>query len=76
MKTQITTTIALALLATSSAFAPSSIPRVNTAISAEKVKKELVLDTDFEKVNIVRLLGLRRLKKMSRKLKKQSNESK
>ena len=35
--------------------------------------KELVLDTNFDEVNIVRLLGLKRVKKLARKSKKKKD---
>ena len=75
MKGSITAAIALALVTSSAAFAPAA-PFVtkSTALSAEAEKKELVLDTNFDDVNIVRLLGLKRVKKMIRKSKTNKNK--
>lgn len=46
------------------------------AAAAKTEKKELVLDTDFENVNVVKLLGLQRLKKKARKNKSTTNGGK
>ena len=71
MKWPITATIALALATSAAAFAPA-IPFIakSTALCAEAEKKELVLDTNFEDVDVVRLLGLNKVKKMIRKNKR------
>ena len=53
--------------------ARSFAPRVSTTVFAEeakKEKKEVVMDTNFDDVNIVRLLGMKRVKKMARKSKR------
>ena len=85
MKASITTLTLLAAVASTSAFAPASpaFTRVATPLSAEAdaaaaktEKKELVLDTDFENVNVVKLLGLQRLKKKARKNKSTTNGGK
>jgi hypothetical protein len=71
MKGPITATIALALATSAAAFAPAT-PFIAkpTALCAEAEKKELVLDTNFEDVDVVRLLGLNKVKKMIRKNKR------
>eukprot|EP00562_Extubocellulus_spinifer_P029169 CAMPEP_0178635552 /NCGR_PEP_ID=MMETSP0698-20121128/13230_1 /TAXON_ID=265572 /ORGANISM="Extubocellulus spinifer, Strain CCMP396" /LENGTH=93 /DNA_ID=CAMNT_0020275305 /DNA_START=87 /DNA_END=364 /DNA_ORIENTATION=+ len=53
------------------AFAPTTTfaPRTVTTLRAEKT--ELVVDENFDDVNLVGLLGLNRLKKISRKHKRQ-----
>jgi hypothetical protein len=88
MKSSIVSTIgiALSIASTATAFAPSSrvvVPqRVgSTGIFAEEnkaggEKKELVMDSNFENVNIVRLLGLKKVKKMVRKGKRKAAEGK
>ena len=71
MKGPITAIIALALATSAAAFAPAT-PFVAkpTALCAEAEKKELVLDANFDDVNVVKLLGLQRVKKMIRKNKR------
>ena len=66
----------LAALSTAAAFTP--LPAARWGINQQTVsktqlfeeKKDLVLDTDFDDVNIVRLLGLNRVKKIVRKNKR------
>eukprot|EP00558_Chaetoceros_sp_UNC1202_P002981 CAMPEP_0197232552 /NCGR_PEP_ID=MMETSP1429-20130617/813_1 /TAXON_ID=49237 /ORGANISM="Chaetoceros sp., Strain UNC1202" /LENGTH=77 /DNA_ID=CAMNT_0042690615 /DNA_START=68 /DNA_END=301 /DNA_ORIENTATION=+ len=72
MKGSITAITALALVATTSAFAPATptFTRAATPLNAEAEKKELVLDTNFEEVNLVRLLGLKKARKIARKNKR------
>jgi len=81
MKGSITAFAVLALTASTSAFAPAcpSFTRVATPLNAEvegkkAEKKELVLDTNFEGVNIVKIMGLRRVKKLARKNKGKGNK--
>jgi hypothetical protein len=64
----------LALASSAVAFAPSApaFTRVATPLNAEA--KELVLDTKFEDVNVVKLLGLKRVKKIARKNKRKKNK--
>ena len=63
------------LASVSQAFVQSTRPFVSrdstTKVFAEgeKEKKEVVIDTNFDEVNIVRLLGMKRIKKMARKSK-------
>lgn len=67
MKCIISCILSIALLAASTAaFAPTTSTTF-VSKSALLAKTELVLDTDFDNVNIVRLLGLRRLRKKSKK---------
>lgn len=58
--------ISAVLAVSASAFVPSP---TSTFVTKTKLsaKNELVIDTDFENVNIIRLLGLRRLEKKARK---------
>ena len=65
----------LAVASTAAAFAPSTpaFTRVATPLQAEPAK-ELVLDTNFDEVNIVKLLGLKRVKKIARKMKAKKNK--
>lgn len=83
MKASITALTLLAAVASTSAFAPAApaFTRVATPLSAEAdaakaEKKVLVLDTNFENVNVVKLLGLQRLKKKARKNKSTTNGGK
>ena len=78
MKSFVTALTLLAATATTSAFAPASpaFTRVATPLAAEAEKIEVVLDTDFEGVPLVKLLGLARLKKKARKNKSKSNDGK
>jgi hypothetical protein len=72
MKGSISLFAAITLVSSASAFVPApAFNRVATPLFAEK--KELVLDTNFENVNVVRLLGLKRLKKKSRINKSKAN---
>ena len=76
MKTAICTTLAL-VAASASAFAPSAsvAPRAPvTALQAEAEKSELLVDDNFDDVNLVGLLGLKRLKKISRKHSRQLHD--
>ena len=80
MKASATAIIALALTPAVTAFAPSSTVSASrtasTKIYAEEEKKtELVLDTNFDEVNIVRLLGLKKVRKIVRKNKRKSGEN-
>ncbi len=80
MRATITATIALAAASSASAFVPTSnafTPRAPvTKVFAEGEKTELVLDTNFDEVNIVKLLGLKSVKKAIRKNKrKKAQES-
>eukprot|EP00554_Chaetoceros_debilis_P005413 CAMPEP_0194072528 /NCGR_PEP_ID=MMETSP0149-20130528/254_1 /TAXON_ID=122233 /ORGANISM="Chaetoceros debilis, Strain MM31A-1" /LENGTH=77 /DNA_ID=CAMNT_0038752421 /DNA_START=48 /DNA_END=281 /DNA_ORIENTATION=- len=70
MKGSIAAFAALALSTSASAFVPATpaFSRVATSVNAEE-KKELVLDTNFEDVNVARLLGLKKIKKKIRKMK-------
>ena len=65
--------ILLACFSSAIAFIPHSVtgPRASWGLKAEK--KELVLDTNFDDVNVVRLLGLQRVKKIIRKNKRGNN---
>mmetsp|Transcript_8377 Transcript_8377/g.12602 ORF Transcript_8377/g.12602 Transcript_8377/m.12602 type:complete len:81 (+) Transcript_8377:75-317(+) len=76
MKIAITTAAALLTASTATAFVPVAntfVPRTpTTQVFAEGEKSDLVLDTNFDEVNIVKLLGLKRVKKMIRKNKKKS----
>lgn len=58
--------ISAVLAVSTSAFVPSP---TGTFVTKTKLsaKNELMIDTDFENVNIIRLLGLRRLTKKARK---------
>jgi|EP00979_Chaetoceros_neogracilis_P001673 hypothetical protein len=80
MKASITALTLFAVTATTSAFAPATpaFTRVGTplAAEAEAEKQEVVLDTNFDDVNIVKLLGLARLKKKARKNKSKANDGK
>ena len=75
MKATATAIIALAFAPATTAFAPSSRVSVSrtasTKIFAEEEKKtektELVLDTNFDEVNVVKLLGLKKVRKIIRK---------
>lgn len=72
MKLFFTGIITLAFASSIAAFVPAPhFSRKVTPLCAEK--KELVLDTNFENVNVVRLLGLKRLKKKNRKNKSKAN---
>ena len=76
MRVAIHTVVAL-LMASAAAFAPTSITstlaqRTTTSLQAEKT--ELLVDENFDDVNLVGLLGLNRLKKISRKHKRQLND--
>lgn len=81
MKTTISTLLFTAVATTiCSAFAPSLPVFVSSKsyapLYAEAEKKEVVLDKNFDDVNIVKLLGLRRLKKKMRKNKSKANRGK
>ena len=80
MKAFISVLLFIAAAATCSAFAPSARAfsgRLNTPLNAEtEKKKEIVLDKNFNDVNIVKLLGLKRLKKKIRKNKSKANRAK
>ena len=77
MKTVICTTLAL-VVGCAVAFSPSATHgRVTlrpTALQAEAEKSELLVDDNFDDVNLVGLLGLKRLKKISRKHSRQLND--
>eukprot|EP00559_Dactyliosolen_fragilissimus_P005694 CAMPEP_0184855226 /NCGR_PEP_ID=MMETSP0580-20130426/534_1 /TAXON_ID=1118495 /ORGANISM="Dactyliosolen fragilissimus" /LENGTH=99 /DNA_ID=CAMNT_0027349683 /DNA_START=44 /DNA_END=343 /DNA_ORIENTATION=+ len=80
MRYAINSVMVLALMVTASAFVPAPSTFV-TKQSASSVlfsepaqEKELVLDTNFDDVNIVRLLGLNRVKKLARKYKRQQTD--
>jgi len=77
MRVLIVIVAALCLLQ-SAAFAPSATfsPRLSTLVCAEAENKELVLDTNFDEVDLVRLLGLKKVKKLVRKSKRKQNEAK
>lgn len=65
----------LALTSSTAAFAPApSFTRVATPLNAEGDAKELVLDTNFEGVDLVKVLGLKRIKKLARKSKRKKNK--
>jgi len=70
MRTTFCTILGL-VAASAAAFAPAATfaPRTVTSLRAEKT--ELVVDENFDDVNLVGLLGLNRLKKISRKHKRQ-----
>jgi adenylate kinase len=68
MKNILLTVLISALLAVStSAFVPTPTSTFVAKTTKLSAKNELVIDTDFESVNIIRLLGLRRLRKKARK---------
>ncbi len=71
MKGSIAAFTVLALSASTSAFVPAtpSFTRATTVVRAEGEKKELVLDTNFDDINVVKLMGLRKMKKKVRKMK-------
>merc|ERR1711862_644104 len=57
---------------TRTAFTTAVVPlfmsdEATTATTTEKKKKEMVMDENFDNVDIVRLLGIRRVKKMIRR---------
>ena len=62
--------VLLACISSAVAFVPRSItgPRSTWGLQAEKM--ELVLDSDFDDINVVRLMGLQRMKKLIRKNKR------
>jgi hypothetical protein len=70
---RISALILLATLATTVAFTPA--PTAKWGITSQSIsktqlyeeKKDLVLDTDFDNVNLVRVLGLNRVKRLIRK---------
>ena len=64
------------LLATAAAFAPiaSRTATSSMVLQAEAEKTELVVDENFDEVNLVGLMGLNRLKKISRRHKRQLND--
>ena len=64
------------LLASATAFAPiaSRTPTSNTALRAEAEKTELLVDENFDGVNLVGLMGLNRLKKISRRHNRQLSD--
>lgn len=79
MKSFISVLLLIVAVATCSAFAPSPRAfnaRLHTPLNAEAEKKEVVLDKNFDDVNVVKLLGLKRLKKKIRKNKSKANRSK
>ena len=75
MKATISAITLLAAASTTAAFAPATpaFTRVASPLAAEP-KKELVLDTNFDEVDLVTLLGLKRLKKKARKGKAKTNK--
>ena len=64
------------LVATATAFAPiaSRTATSSMVLQAEAQKTELVVDENFDEVNLVGLMGLNRLKKISRRHKRQLND--
>ena len=64
------------LLATATAFAPiaSRTASSRTVLHAEAEKTELLVDENFDEVNLVGLMGLNRLKKISRRHQRQLND--
>lgn len=75
----------LAFAATASAFAPApTFSTSKTSLFAEEEAKAketpkaavALDDTNFEDVNVVRVMGLKRVKKMIRKYKRENNASK
>ncbi len=81
MRAFIITLTALIIASVSEAFvqpARTFAPKVSStsvfAEEAKKEKKEVVIDTNFDEVNIVRLLGIKRVKKMARKSKRNAEE--
>ena len=64
------------LLATATAFAPiaSRTATSSTVLRAEAEKTELLVDENFDEVNLVGLMGLNRLKKISRRHKRKLND--
>ena len=78
MRSFIITLTVLLLASVSQAFVQSTTPFVardsatKVFAEGEKEKKEVVLDTNFDEVNIVRLLGMKRVKKMARKSKRKA----
>mmetsp|Transcript_22311 Transcript_22311/g.27352 ORF Transcript_22311/g.27352 Transcript_22311/m.27352 type:complete len:84 (+) Transcript_22311:78-329(+) len=78
MKSTVAAAALLALTSTASAFAPTAntfVAKAPTKLFAEAEKEEMVLDTNFDDVNLARLLGLRRVKKIIRKKKSQRNKA-
>mmetsp|Transcript_10626 Transcript_10626/g.12528 ORF Transcript_10626/g.12528 Transcript_10626/m.12528 type:complete len:87 (+) Transcript_10626:98-358(+) len=84
MKTTLFTVLAFA--ASASAFAPAQTFSTRTSLFAEEEAKAketpkaaaavALDDTNFEDVNVVRVMGLKRVKKMIRKYKRENNQSK
>ena len=77
MKAAICTTLAL-VAASASAFVVPSTPGPQsasaTALRAEAEKTELLVDENFDGVNLVGLMGLNRLKKISRRHNRQLSD--
>jgi hypothetical protein len=77
MKSALISVIVALATSSASAFAPSTISNARASTTktfAEDEKKttELVLDTNFDEVNIVKLLGLKKVRKIMRKNKRKS----
>ena len=71
MKTAVCATLALVAASASAFVVPSASGPQSTALRAEAEKTELVVDENFDEVNLV---GLNRLKKISRRHKRQLND--
>ena len=70
MKTAVCTTLALVVASASAFVVPSTSGPQSasiTALQAEAEKTELLVDENFDEVNLVGLMGLNRLKKISRR---------
>ena len=74
MKTAVCATLALVAASASAFVVPSTSGPQSTALRAEAQKTELVVDENFDEVNLVGLMGLNRLKKISRRHKRQLND--
>mmetsp|Transcript_54111 Transcript_54111/g.161985 ORF Transcript_54111/g.161985 Transcript_54111/m.161985 type:complete len:107 (-) Transcript_54111:420-740(-) len=65
----------LALAASASAFAPVTSPAFRqTTVALNAEKNEMNLDDNFDDVNLVRIMGLNRIKKIQRRHKREMNE--
>ena len=74
MKTAVCATLALVAASASAFVVPSASGPQSTALRAEAEKTELLVDENFDEVNLVGLMGLNRLKKISRRHKRQLND--
>jgi hypothetical protein len=77
MKTAVCTTLALVAASASAFVVPSANgpqSATTTGLRAEAEKTELLVDENFDEVNLVGLMGLNRLKKISRRHQRQLND--